>query len=279
MTNTRSFATSTLTALFAGGDARVISKSYDLFSKRGVLGLAQSSLSPEEYEEWLVRALSLQLTIYGLDLYYEGRATLRSAEESPLWDRVAHELRRERHNRDDLLWAGFADLQSYADVETRIHQFDSIDLREFGSIVSLKCADVRMARGLIWTFSCAPEPRLLRYWEIYDQCWELIEDVLDIQEDGADWNFNFWLYSFMAGNDAMDGVVASSRALSLKLTELEEAYSRLPSGLSRTVVDSLHATSSAATLAQQCWRRVSTAISQGRVLRFGEQLWIEAKVA
>lgn len=279
MTNTKNFATPTLTAPFTQDDVRVLSKSYDLFAKRSVLGLAQFWLSPEEYEEWLARALSLQLTIYGLDLYYEGRATLRSAEEGPLWERVEHELRRERRNHDDLLWAGFADLQSYADVETRIHQFDSIDLREFASIARLKCADVRMARGLIWTFSGPAEPRLLRYWEIYDQCWELIEDVLDIKEDGADWNFNFWLYSFMAGNDPMAGVTASCRVLWLKVAELEEAYSRLPSGLSGTLAGSLHATSLAATLARRCWRRVCTAISHGRVLRFGDQLGREAKVA
>src|SRR5687768_7544350 len=108
--------TPALTAPFTQNNRQLLSKSYDLFKKRGVVGLAQSLLSTDEYQEWFDRALSLQLTIYGLDLYYEGHATLRPGEEGPLWERVERKLRQERRTKDDLLWASFTDLRLYAHV-------------------------------------------------------------------------------------------------------------------------------------------------------------------
>jgi hypothetical protein len=268
-----------LTTSISRGEHRLISKSYDLFDKRGIVGLAQSWLAPDEYGEWIERALALQVSIYGLDLYYEGRATLRHAEEGALWERIERELNGGRRDNDDLLWESYADLRLYADVETRIHQFDRIDPREFPSIARLKCADVRMARGLIWTLGGHAHPKVLRYWELYDQCWELIEDVLDIGEDGTDWNFNFWLYSFMAGGRAEEGVFAARAALWRKMAELDDSYRRLPSDVSRAVADSFNSTLAAATVSRRCWPRVLSAITKGRVLRFGEQIGIAARAA
>jgi hypothetical protein len=261
-----------LTQSFTQTECQFYSKSYDLFAKRGVIALAHCLLSREKYEEWFGQALSLQLTIYGLDLYYEGHAKIRSAEEDLLWERVERELRSGWRPNNDLLWESFADVQLYADVERRIHEGDPIDLREFAYIARLKCADVRMARGLIWMFNGEVDPRALRYYGIYDQCWELIEDVFDIEEDGVDWNFNFWLYAFMAGKDPKVGISAARQVLWLKVAELEEAYSRLPSQLSDAMSGSYHSTILAATLAGRCRRRVFAAISRGRVVRFGEQI-------
>ena len=68
---------------------------------------------------------------------------------------------------------------------------------------------------------------LLRYWEIYDEAWELIEDLVDIGEDGRDWNFNFWLYTFMAGGSGSAGVIGAANVLVRKLRALECSYSDL----------------------------------------------------
>jgi hypothetical protein len=273
MTNKIPFATRQRLIHSTSCDPRLVLKSYDLFQKRRVLELAKSHLSPEAYDEWLARTLSVQLSIYGLDLYYEQCATLCPGEERPLWQQLENELNLDRHPSNEFLWAGFADLQAYAEVESRLHQFEAVDIREFAAVAQLKCADVRMARGFIWSYGSRPSnSRILRYWNLYDQCWELIEDILDIGEDGTDWNFNFWLYSFMAGGDPVASVMASCRVLWMKLAQLEDAYYRLPTEHLSVMAGSFRATSFATTLAKRCQRRVLSAISHGKVLRFGEQV-------
>lgn len=266
--------------LIASSDNNYLTtKSHDLFEKRGVLQLARNLLTSDAYAEWMRSALSLQRSIYGLDVYYEQSVALRSVDELPLWDRVEGELRSERRSHDDLLWSSFADLKLYADVETRIHEFDLIDPREFANIVGLKCSDVRMARGLIWTFSGHPNPKVIRYWEIYDQCWELIEDVLDIGEDGTDWNFNFWLYSFMAGQDVVAGFTSACSTLCRKVNELTMAYHLVPLHLSRSLAPSYTMTTVAATAARRGWRTAFAAISRGKVWRYVDQIEWVAEVA
>jgi hypothetical protein len=254
-------------------------KSLDLFAKRRVISVAQSHLAPDEYTEWLKRALSLQIRIYAIDLYYEVHKTLNAFEEKPLWSDVESYLRSERRTNDDLLWQAYNDLHSYADVETRIHEFDEIDPREFASIAHLKCCDVRMARALIWTFKPCIDANVLRYWEIYDQCWELIEDVLDIKEDGTDWNFNFWLYRYMSGEEVTSGIDAASQTLWRKVSELETALKALPAQIAPAIVGSFHSTVLATQVARQSWRRVLQAISCGKVLRFSEHVRSNREVA
>jgi hypothetical protein len=94
--------------------------------------------------------------------------------------------------------------------------------------LSLKCSDVRVARGLISSYSGrfigAAEAA---FWRSYDECWELIEDLEDLAEDGGDWNFNFWLYSFMSGGSADRGVAVVSDLLRRGLVDLQSISSRV----------------------------------------------------
>jgi hypothetical protein len=62
---------------------------------------------------------------------------------------------------------------------------------------------------------------------MYDEAWELIEDLVDLGEDGLDWNFNFWLYGYMAGVAGEWGASGAAPVLVRKLRSLVDAYSDL----------------------------------------------------
>src|SRR5207244_974042 len=99
---------------------------------------------------------------------------------APLWNAVTNYLVASPAAVGPSGWAAFEDLRCYADVERRLHAFDEIDMREFGAILSLKCADVRIGRDLVWSY-CRRSIGSAEntFWRLYDQCWELIEDLED----------------------------------------------------------------------------------------------------
>src|SRR5258706_185727 len=103
-----------------------------------------------------------------------------------MWELVQSRIRESNASSSFSVWKSFSELRRYGQVEARIHAFDLIDPREFAWIASLKTADVRMARALIWSYLCTPPQSVLNFWMTFDECGELIEDLDDVAEDGRD---------------------------------------------------------------------------------------------
>jgi hypothetical protein len=203
-------------------------KTDELFHVRLVDPLAQAVLDPNEYHHWLSSAIAIQDAIYQIDSYYESHRTLSLPNEQPMWECVDSRIRGSNGSSSFAVWRSFSDLRRYGQVEARIHSFDLIDAREFADIASLKTADVRIARALIWSYLATPSQSLVDFWTTFDECGELIEDLADIKEDGRDWNFNFWLYTYMAKGNVTQSLIGASQTLRNRLAALEEAYSKLP---------------------------------------------------
>jgi hypothetical protein len=205
-----------------------LQKTTDLFEDRFVLHGAQHHLSGSDYSAWFKDAVSIQLLIYELDFCYEQALVVDPTQEAPLWRLLADLLSHAPCSNRDLLLANLHDLKAYAVTEARIHAFDLIDPKEFDNIVRLKCADVRIARSSGWLYAgFVLNKSLLRYWEMYDEAWELIEDLVDLGEDGLDWNFNFWLYRYMADAAGECGAAGVAPVLARRLRSLVDAYSDL----------------------------------------------------
>lgn len=247
-------------------------KAVALFEQRRIGCFAAAYLEKDVHEQWRRHAIALQAAIYSLDSYYEGTPTIEPLQTRPLWQQVELLL---PHGplHTDLVLEGFDDLRRYASAEDRIHAFDTIDHRECPSILQHKCADVRMARSLVWHFA-ALGPRSsasVFFWQRFDECRELIEDLQDLHEDGRDWNFNFWLYWYMAGLDIERGLTYITGILRRKLHDLESAYARLGSieqalhwgDVKRTMRDG------ATTLRRS--RSLRALLATGAVGRYGEQ--------
>jgi hypothetical protein len=200
----------------------------DLFRNRLVDLLARSVLDRDELLHWHTSATAIQKAIYRIDSYYETHRTLFVPEEQPMWALVESNIRASNGSTCFSVWKSFSELRDYGQVESRIHDFDIINPRELVRIVGLKSSDVRIARSLIWSYRSVPPKPVLDFWSSFDECGELTEDLADISEDGQDWNFNFWLYSYMAQGDVTRSVVAASETLRLKLSALEDAYMKLP---------------------------------------------------
>jgi hypothetical protein len=250
----------------------VARKAQILLDQRRVFSVAQSELDQESLSEWSRTALTIQAAIYRIDRYFETSSCIDPKTEVPMWREVECHLRGSARRRDAEVWGAFADLRRYADVERRIHAFDAIDAREFESFLFLKCSDVRLSRYLIWSYRRrAPRPYESAFWSIYDECWELIEDISDLDEDGTDWNFNFWLYSFMAGRSATEGIEAVSALLERKISELQDIFRCIP-----TISQSLYAepfdwTVKAARRVACLQSSLLVAISTGCIVRFNER--------
>jgi hypothetical protein len=200
----------------------------DLFRNRLVNPLAQEVLDADEYSHWRLSAAAIQEAIYKIDTYYESYRTLYVSTEQPMWESVESRIKESNGHSSFSMWKSFSELRQYGLLEARIHAFDIIDPREFNQIVSLKSSDVAIARALIWSYAHTPPRSVLNFWSCFDQCGELIEDLADVTEDGRDWNFNFWLYSYMAKRGVGESIIGASQTLRQKLSALEDAYMRLP---------------------------------------------------
>lgn len=258
---------------FLAADLLTSTKIHALFEHRRVRLLARE-LDAESFAVWEKEATVIQQAIYVLDTYYETSPNLLQACEAPMWQGVINAITASRGSADAIVWSAFAALQRYATVERRIHAFDSIDVQEFGRVVDLKCADVRIARALIWDHAGQyPDRAEMAFWNLYDQCWELIEDVLDLDEDGGDWNFNFWLYLLMSGQAPDGGVVEVAALLERKLSELEELSMTARPHLRRLCHEELSRTKvvGARTL-RICDRITGQVIASGKVTSFQRQL-------
>lgn len=263
---------------YAGADAlrdgvAVVAKAQALLMQREVIPVAHSELDPDAFADWAREAAAVQEAIYRIDLYYERSAQIEAVTEAPMRSVVERRLCAGPGVGSPGIWSAFDDLRRYADAEHRVHVMDPIDSREFGTILSLKCADVRIARTLIWSYSRrALGAGEIAFWNLYDQCWELIEDLEDLDEDGKDWNFNFWLYPFMSGGSAVAGVESVAGLLRRKLVELQDAHQRLPTGSRPLYQGRLARTLSTAAAVERLRGRVLAAIAAGNVVPFAERL-------
>lgn len=250
-------------------------KTKELFRSRRVELLAKSVLDEDEYSHWRSSAARIQEGIYALDTYYESHRTLSISAEQPMWELVGAKIRESNGSFCFSVWKSFSELRQYSQVEGRIHSFDIIDAREFSHIVSLKTSDVQIARALIWSYLAAPRS-VLDFWASFDECGELIEDLTDIAEDGKDWNFNFWLYSYMAQGDVAQSIIGASHTLRSKLYALEDSYLRLPDvERARYATVVRRALRAGARTLQQCGV-VFNLVANGLILRYGEQRGLDA---
>jgi hypothetical protein len=253
-------------------------KARALLAERGVIALAREVLDVDEFAEWSEHAVGIQTAIYRLDHHYEVSKAIEWREEAPLWRDVQVRLAQVPGDSSDM-WAAFKNLRDYADAERRIHCFDPIDLREFEGILQQKCADVRIARSLVWTFGHRSVSRLeIAFWNIYDQCWEIIEDLVDIKEDGQDWNFNFWLYAPMAHLRTRIKIESVQDLLGRRLSDLEHVKRRLPVCAFAKCQPAFEATLQAVVAMGDPVGHVFSAIASGRVLRFGDDSALEERV-
>jgi len=243
----------------------------ELFRNRLVHLLARSVLDGNDYTHWLSSAAEIQEAIYRIDTYYEANGSLSMPAEQPMWGLVETRIRESNGSSCFSVWKRFSELRQYSHIESRIHAFDMIDPREFAHIVSLKAADVQIARALIWSYGTAPPQSVLDFWACFDQCGELIEDLADINEDGGDWNFNFWLYSYMAEGDVARSVIASSQILSRKLSALEEAHMNLPTVEGIRCAEVVQKTLRAGRRALSQCGMVFDLVGRGTILRYGEE--------
>ena len=203
-------------------------KSISLFEKRGVYSLARLVLCPEKFNLWLKHALKVQTAIYVVDNHFENTEHILSLDLCHMWNEVENALSSGEMKPIDRCWSSLKKLRDYEKIEQRIHEKDVINPREYERIVSLKTSDVSISRALIWSYkTCMSNGQEQDYWSLFDECGELIEDIQDLSEDGTDWNFNFWLYTFMAGSSVLPGAFAACKILQKKLCELEIAYSKL----------------------------------------------------
>ncbi len=255
------------------GLSSALDKTLALFQARLVLPLARTQLDPNAFDEWFAHACSVQQAIYEIDHYYERSALIENDTEAALWKDVDRHVASGAAVPGALVFSALHDLRCYAEAELRLHVLDPIDPREFDTILRLKCSDVRMARGLIWSYGRhVPGVSECRFWSLYDQCWELIEDLEDLDEDGRDWNFNFWLYLFMSGRSAPIGVDSAARLLRRKLAELEDAGNRVPTGIRSLCQAALTRTLSAGEAAERLRGLALKAITNGHVVPFAQQL-------
>lgn len=246
-------------------------KTSELFRARLVNPLANALLGKNEFSDWLSSAMAIQDAIYRIDSYYESHRALSLPSEQPMWELVESRIRESNGSSGFLVWKSFSELRRYGQIEARIHAFDVIDQREFSDIASLKTADVRIARALIWSYLAVPSRSVLNFWMAFDECGELIEDLADITEDGRDWNFNFWLYSYMAKGDVTRSLTGASRTLRQKLAALEEAYMKLPNFDRDRFAGVLRRTLTAGAVTLRYSGIVFELLAHGRVLRYGEE--------
>lgn len=244
-------------------------KARALLAQRGVIGLARQVLDVDGFAVWREHAVSIQAAIYRLDHHYEVSRVIEWRKEAPLWWDIQLRLAQVPQGSGDL-WDAFESLRSYADVERRIHCADPIDSREFEGLLIQKCADVRIARSLAWALGCRlPSRWEIAFWNVYDQCWEIIEDFVDIREDGQDWNFNFWLYAAMARLRSVGVLETVQDLLKGRLSDLEQLRRRLPICASTRCGPALEVTQRAVAGMGNPATHVSRAVASGRVWRFG----------
>jgi len=242
-----------------------------LFRSRLVDQLAQALLDRDQYSHWFSSATAIQDAIYRIDSYYESNHALLFSHEQPLWESVQLKIRESNGCLSFSVWKDFSDLRRYGKVEARIHEFDLIDPREFGDIARLKTSDVRISRALIWSYLANPPQSVLNFWNTFDECGELIEDLADIHEDGRDWNFNFWLYSYMATGEVSRSHATTSRTLRQKLATLEGAYAKLPNAHRRRCAGPFHQTLTAGAKALRECGIVFDLLTGGRIIHFGDE--------
>lgn len=254
----------------------IVRKTERLFHHRFVTLLARSVLDRDQCVEWWRSAVSIQHAIYSIDAYYELNPTVSAAAERPFWRSIESAIRRSNGGAMFSVWKRLSDLRRYATVEARIHAFDVIDVREFEGIASLKASDVGIARELVWSYGERPARSVYDFWRCLDECAELIEDVADIPEDGRDWNFNFWLYSYLATGNAARSVRGASHALVRRLATLEDAYRGLPLAPRYSFANVFRQTLAAGRSALDQCDVVFTEVASGRLLQYGTQ---EAAIA
>jgi len=246
-----------------------LDKTAELFRARLVTSLARAALNPDEYLHWSSSAFSIQQAIYRIDTYYESHGSLYLPTERPMWELVESRIKGSNGSMCFSVWKSFSELRKYGHVESRIHAADVIDQRELTHIVSLKASDVRIARALIWSYAATPPPTVLDFWATFDECGELIEDLDDITEDGKDWNFNFWLYSYMAEGNVAKSIAGASQTLRDRLSALEGAFLRLPTGDRYRLANIVRRTLREGRRTLEQSNIVFDLISRGQVLRYG----------
>jgi hypothetical protein len=253
----------------ADGDDHAAAKAHSLLACRGVSAMARRVLDVDSLAEWSSYAHRIQAAIYRLDFHYESTMAIRWHDEAPLWEEVERALADGAGGSSDP-WACLDALRRYADAERRIHEFDVIDRREFDGILVQKCADVRIARSLVWAFvptACSTSE--LAFWSVYDQCWEIIEDLADLHEDGRDWNLNFWLYGPMAGVDPMGTIAAVRELLVRRLASLEQVVNQVPATAAGGCAAAFRRTRSVVRGLGSPERRVLRAVMSGQVTSYG----------
>lgn len=246
-----------------------------LFNGRLVEQLALAVLNNDQYMHWRMSAMAIQEDIYNIDSYYESHGTLSAPVEQPMWAAVESRIRESNGSGNIIVWRSFEALRQYGQIESRIHAFDQIDPRELSHIAGLKASDVRIARALIWSYGTAVSQSVLDFWASYDECGELIEDLADVVEDGRDWNFNFWLYSYMAGGNVARSIDGASQALGAKLASLEAVYLMLPDTVRYKYADVVKTTLRAGRKTLRQSGTVYDLIAQGGIWRYGEHHLIE----
>ena len=184
---------------------------------------------PRALDNWLLardRAFAIQSLIYDIDTHFERSERIDKSTIDCIWERIMSEVNRATGGNETAV-AMVAKIQQYQKYEERIHSFDPISVDEFGEIALAKCADVGLARQIIWGINGVnPSVEYRRFCQIYDATMEIIEDAFDIFEDLSDWNLNFWLYhpKFYGSATPFD----SLKALVYRfLADSEENFSKL----------------------------------------------------
>lgn len=213
----------------AGTCPRLEEKIRDLLHRRGVLEFAARELSADSANLWIVQALEIQRRIYALDFHYESTAAVGGQEEAPLWARLRDASTLVTMQGRGFLQKAVCTLVEYAQDERRLHEGVPFDLPEWRAVLSRKCADVCLARELVYAAmpSGGPSPHVRRFLHLYDQIMELVEDWEDLREDTHDWNLNFWLTPVRQGGCPYDVVVNAQYVLRCVCMEAEAAWAGL----------------------------------------------------
>lgn len=217
----------------------LLARTLELLSRRGVLRQGQHLLTPDAFRAWKSQVLFLQRQIYQIDAHFEQNCALDRSLLEPLWSKVEDAIR----NSSESVYENYTSLREYELYEARIHAFDAINTCEFGRVSRAKSSDVGLARSLISEYDPRPiDQGLTKFYSAVDQCNEFLEDVLDLFEDGSDWNLNLWMYEFMRGGDASEGVSATYDALRWSWRALDDTLRGVCAsnyGLARLVSDSI----------------------------------------
>lgn len=202
-------------------------KILQLLDRRSVVSNAFASLGGRAAGHWRSSAIRIQRAVYEIDYHFEENRTVSCPTLDYLWSRVEAEVA-VASDRSEGPWYWLEQLRAYERFELRIHDGDWIEPGELRRVVETKISDVALARSLICAVGGAVPPvSEVRFWRYYDQCSEVMEDVVDMEEDIGTWNLNVWLYPAKSGRPLLSGI-GHARALLRELLEsLTSSYADL----------------------------------------------------